>query len=622
VRIGTAAAAPASCTASRYEVQPASSTASSQSPPKVRQRHQQHAPTTGQTVMLLSSGTAAHDEEPGEDPARPLLLPSSLRSSLRGLHVAGGSHEDPAAGSGGGESPARGKPQKVLFAASSSTTAATSKKGFPKAGSDGNRKAPSLLSAVLPSFRKQGYEADSIPGHRRLGGGGGSRRRRRRGAGRDSDGDGHGYGDGEDEYDDPVMALFQARASHRVTFCLEQQQQQQQNQQQQNQQQQSAASNSRQQQHDGLHREVKAKESGSRGKAKRGRTRRSKDDEEEDAAALGTSTADEQQLPRRSSSLKRFVQAALFSAKPGPPTSMADIEAEVAQIQSGENPSPSPSPRRREGESSEVDSDDDDDDMAPNPALPQDLGGVPDDASSLLPSASSTTAGGGGDASTVSSGHTSAAVPTAGSPSPPRDRNRAARHMYGGLGMGGTVDRTDGSEPPPIPLQQQQQRPLLIQHPPTVSPTAESPAASPSAANNNTPKRRSIRWGHSPNHHTTSNDKDKSPTPSTPSPSSSRKSHKAFSPKDGAAAAAVVGHPRSGIVPKSPPSNKSALMAAWAQQQPPPSQFVEQKQVRSQVNVLLNKASRAHHVHHRYEYAIKCCMKGTSTTKIEIESFR
>jgi hypothetical protein len=40
------------------------------------------------------------------------------------------------------------------------------------------------------------------------------------------------------------------------------------------------------------------------------------------------------------------------------------------------------------------------------------------------------------------------------------------------------------------------------------------------------------------------------------------------------------------------------------------SAFAEQGEVRSQVNVLLNKANRAHHVHFRYEYAIKCCMKG------------
>jgi hypothetical protein len=40
------------------------------------------------------------------------------------------------------------------------------------------------------------------------------------------------------------------------------------------------------------------------------------------------------------------------------------------------------------------------------------------------------------------------------------------------------------------------------------------------------------------------------------------------------------------------------------------STFAEQGEVRSQVNVLLNKANRAHHMHFRYEYAIKCCMKG------------
>jgi len=44
--------------------------------------------------------------------------------------------------------------------------------------------------------------------------------------------------------------------------------------------------------------------------------------------------------------------------------------------------------------------------------------------------------------------------------------------------------------------------------------------------------------------------------------------------------------------------------------------FKEDKDIRAQVIKLLNKATRAQHVHFRYEYAVKCCMRGTFIREI------
>ena len=42
------------------------------------------------------------------------------------------------------------------------------------------------------------------------------------------------------------------------------------------------------------------------------------------------------------------------------------------------------------------------------------------------------------------------------------------------------------------------------------------------------------------------------------------------------------------------------------------AKFVEQPETRARVIKLLNKATRAQYVHFRYEYSVKCCMKGTA----------